>query len=141
MRIIFVFFLCFLTTQVFAIRDKNISDEEVHQIEVAVFAFSKGDINYIGVVKDYCSCMDGPECKATVDITVKNSLNTNLYELSQIKGVWQVGPRLHYALEYKKLKKQIGVAKRENDEKSLANLLSERKLLVEQVQKIKKSCS
>jgi len=140
MRIILVLFLCLVTVQAFAIRDKNITDEEVHQIKAAVSSFSKGDINYIGVVKDYCRCMNGPGCKATVDITVKSPSETNLYELSQIKGVWQVGAKLQYALDYKKLKKRIGLANRENDENALANLLKEKKLLGERFQKLKKSC-
>jgi len=141
MRILLVILLCLITVKVFAVRDENITDEEVLQIESAVSSFTKGQINYIGIVNGYCSCMDGPDCKATVDLTVKSPLETKLYELSQIKGTWQVGPRLKIGLEYKKLKKLVEDARESNNEEALASLYKERELLIERVRELKKSCN
>jgi len=141
MRILLVFLLCLIAVKVFAIRDENITDEEVLQIESAVASFAKGQINYIGIVNGYCSCMDGPDCKATVDLTVKNQLETKLYELSQIKGTWQVGPRLKIRLEVKKLKALIKNARESDNEKALVNLYKDRELLIERIRELKNSCN
>ena len=142
MRVILILVLIFVVGLLqAAIRHENITDLEVSQLESAVASFSNGQINYIGVVNDYCHCMDGPDCKATVDVTVKSSSHTKLYELSQIKDTWQVGPRLQFKFDWADLKQKIKKATYDNNDVLLAKLMKEREQLAFRARELRKSCN
>ena len=103
-RQISVFFMIILTSvSQGKLRDENITDQEVREIQSLVQSFTYGEINYIGGVLDSCPCTEGPECKALLDIAVINDLGTKKYELSLQLTKWSLGKTQQWFLEYEKL--------------------------------------
>ena len=74
------------------LREVNISDREVREIETIMRQRYPGSIVYIsGVVSD-CPCNDGPKCTDQVwSVATLGDVNNEI-ALSRIEGAWAVGP-------------------------------------------------
>jgi hypothetical protein len=74
------------------LREENITDQEVLQIEGVMRELYPGAIVYLSAVTDGCPCEDGPGCEDQVwSVAERGGLSDEL-ALSKIDGEWQVGP-------------------------------------------------
>jgi hypothetical protein len=81
------------------LREININDEEVRQIEAVVRELIPGAIVTISGVAQGCPCEDGPGCSAQVWTAVYSSKRTSSLELSDINDHWVIGPVQRWFLE------------------------------------------
>lgn len=105
------------------LRDENITDQEVREIQSLVQSFTYGEINYIGGVLDSCHCTEGPECTATLDIAVVSDLGTKQYELSLQSKKWELGKTQRWLLEYEKLMSMLMAEPGEIKDEDILNKL------------------
>lgn len=84
-------------------RELNISDNEVREIQqVAETYLPRAIVNISTVVSD-CPCEEGPECTAQVFILANRSQTTLGLQLSRIKNKWTVGEVQRWWLRYEDL--------------------------------------
>jgi hypothetical protein len=81
------------------LREININDEEVRQIEAVVRELIPGAIVTISGVAQGCPCEDGPGCSAQVWTAVYSPKRTSSLELSDINDHWVIGPVQRWFLE------------------------------------------
>ncbi|MEM9335261.1 MAG: hypothetical protein AAGA33_10460 [Pseudomonadota bacterium] len=74
------------------LREANITDSEVRQIEGVVREMHPGSLVYISAVIGDCPCEDGPGCRAQVWSTAQKGGQMIELSLSRIDGEWQIGP-------------------------------------------------
>ena len=85
------------------LRDVNISDMEVREIQAVSSKIYPGAIINISGVTEDCPCENGPTCDSEVWIVAhKNGFNNGLM-LSRIEEKWVVGPLQQWWLEYDRL--------------------------------------
>ena len=85
------------------LREENISDLEVVEIEAEMRSMYPGSIVYISAVTTGCPCEDGPECTDLVwSVATLGDMSRGL-ALSNIAGKWQVGPLQQWWLDYDEL--------------------------------------
>lgn len=85
------------------LREENIRDEEVRQIQAtASQVVSKAIINISDVVTG-CPCEEGPACTDQVWILAHQSERTTRLQLSKISDHWTIGVVQRWWLEYEKL--------------------------------------
>jgi hypothetical protein len=87
------------------LRDIDIGDEEIRQIEGVVRDLMPGAIVMISGVAKGCTCEDGPGCSAQVWIAVHLPKQTRSLELSDINDHWDLGPVQRWFLESAELKR------------------------------------
>jgi hypothetical protein len=87
------------------LREINISDEEVRQIEAVVRELIPGAIVMISGVAQGCPCEDGPGCSAQVWTAVYSSKRTSSLELSDVNDHWVLGPVQRWFLESAQLER------------------------------------
>ncbi|MDJ0758802.1 MAG: hypothetical protein QNJ19_05345 [Woeseiaceae bacterium] len=85
------------------LRDENISDLEIVEIEAEMRSLYPGSIVYISAVTTGCPCEDGPECTDLVWSVATSGNNSRGVALSNIDGKWQVGPLQQWWLDYDEL--------------------------------------
>jgi hypothetical protein len=86
------------------LREQNISDDEVREIQGLVQERMPGAIVTISGVVSGCPCEDGPECVAQVWIAAYRAGTTRGLELSQINNRWSVGPVQQWWLDSESLR-------------------------------------
>ena len=69
------------------LRDKNITDIEVREIQSAMRSERPGPIRYIGAVTKGCSCTEGDACDAQVVVLT----DSEQIDFSHIDSKWQIG--------------------------------------------------
>ena len=82
------------------LREQNISDIEVQQIQEQARALFPGAIVNIGSVTTYCPCEDGPDCEGQVGIVAYRPENSVGLVFSSIGQEWVVGPVQQWWLRY-----------------------------------------
>jgi hypothetical protein len=116
------------------LREANISDEEVRQIEGAARAvFPTAMVNISGVTTG-CPCEDGPGCTDQVWVVAWQSEESRGLKLSRIDGEWVVGPVQRWWLRYEELgKRYAALGPLDTAEKRAAarGLMRERMSLIE----------
>jgi hypothetical protein len=88
-----------------SLRDLDISDEEVLQIEAVVREIIPGAIVMISGVAKGCPCEDGPGCSAQVWIAVHLPKETRALEISDINDHWAIGPVQQWYLDSAELQR------------------------------------
>jgi hypothetical protein len=89
-------------------RDMNITDEEVREIQGAALDVVPRAIINIGAVTTGCPCEDGGSCTDQVWIVATDPSRTKGLQLSRILGRWVVGPVQQWWLRYDDLQKRRG---------------------------------
>lgn len=85
------------------LREENIHDYEVRQIQTAASnLFPDAIINIAGVVTG-CPCEEGPSCSDQVWILAYQSERTSGLQLSRIGSRWTIGAVQRWWFEYEKL--------------------------------------
>jgi hypothetical protein len=86
------------------LREENIHDYEVRQIQAAAANLLPNAIINISAVVTGCPCEEGPSCSDQVWILAYHSERTTGLQLSRIAGQWTIGAVQRWWLEYEKLK-------------------------------------
>jgi hypothetical protein len=81
------------------LRENNINDEEVRQIEAIVRSVIPGAILNISGVGKGCPCEEGPECTAQVWTVIHSHGVTQPLTLSDIDEHWLIGPVQQWYLD------------------------------------------
>jgi hypothetical protein len=87
------------------LREINISDDEVRQIEGVVREVIPGAIVTISGVAKGCPCEEGPDCTAQVWTAVHSSGRTSSLELSDLNDHWVIGPVQRWFMESAQLER------------------------------------
>jgi len=87
------------------LREININDEEVRQIQAVVHELIPGAIVIISGVAQGCPCEDGPSCSAQVWTAIDRSERIHSLELSEINDHWVIGPVQRWFLESAQLER------------------------------------
>ena len=82
------------------LREENITDLEVAEIEAEMRSLYPGSIVYISAVTTGCPCEDGPDCTDLVWSVATLGGKSRGLALSNIAGVWQIGPLQQWWLTY-----------------------------------------
>lgn len=85
------------------LRQENIRDDEVRQIQAAASLVVPKAIINISAVVTGCPCEEGPSCSDQVWILAHQSERTTGLQLSKISGQWTIGAVQRWWLEYEKL--------------------------------------
>jgi len=96
------------------LRDTNITDIEVRQVQAIVKGLYPGSIVNIGGVISECPCGDGPACTAQVWVVAHDLGQNHGLMLSKIDGEWQLGPVQDWWRDYEKLIVRMRLALDEN---------------------------
>jgi hypothetical protein len=89
------------------LREDNISDEEVREIEAATIEYFPGALVNISGVTAGCPCQDGPACDSQVWVVAYRDDRSDGLLLSRIEGVWIIGPVQRWWHQYEKLEHQM----------------------------------
>ena len=81
------------------LREQNITDLEVAQIEAEMESLFPGSIVYISAITTGCPCEDGPNCTELVWSIATLGNKSRGLALSNIDGKWQVGPLQQWWLD------------------------------------------
>jgi hypothetical protein len=73
------------------LRDVNISDEEIREVEAISRKYLPQAYVNISPVVTHCPCEEGPMCTAQVYVVAQTPEKTRGLQLSQMKGRWEVG--------------------------------------------------
>jgi hypothetical protein len=83
-----------------ALRDPNVTDEEVREIQSASSeVLTKVIVNISGVTAG-CRCEDGPQCTAQAWVTAFRNGRDEGLQLSMIGGRWVIGPVQRWWIRY-----------------------------------------
>ena len=74
------------------LREQNISDDEVREVESITDIIYPGSISSIGGVTEGCPCEDGSSCDSQVWVLAYHEGKYHGLMLSRIDEVWMVGP-------------------------------------------------
>ena len=74
------------------LREENISDDEVREIEAVMTEYFPGAIVNIGGVTAGCPCEDGVSCDSQVWVVAHRASRSNGLMLSRIEDHWTIGP-------------------------------------------------
>jgi hypothetical protein len=85
------------------VREENIRDREVQEIQLATFQVMPGAIVNIGAVVTGCPCEDGPSCSDQVWIVAYRPERSMGFLLSKISGHWTIGPVQKWWWDYQDL--------------------------------------
>jgi len=73
------------------LRDVNISDEEIREVEAITRKYLPRAYVNISPVVTNCPCEEGPMCTAQVYVVAQTAEKTRGLQLSRMKGRWDVG--------------------------------------------------
>jgi hypothetical protein len=82
------------------LREANITDEEVSEIQRAAHEVYPDSIVNISGVTDGCDCEDGDSCTAQVWLALYRESHTRSLVLSKIGGHWRIGAVQSWWLQY-----------------------------------------
>ena len=85
------------------LREQNLSDVEVRQIEMVMNAYFPGAIVSIGGVTEGCNCAESPACSSQVAVTAYRPDRSAQFVLSRLNHRWGVGRLQAWWLEYEAL--------------------------------------
>jgi hypothetical protein len=88
------------------LRELNLSDEEVREIQVATRNYLPANYLNISPVVTGCACEDGPECKDQVYVLADAGTSSKGLQLSRIKNAWTVGAVQQWWLDYGRLEER-----------------------------------
>jgi hypothetical protein len=88
------------------LRDQNVSDQEIREIEAATRQVVPGAIVNISGVVAGCACEEGADCSAQVWVVPYRPGAPGGLQLSRVSGVWKVGLVQQWWLEYDQLMAQ-----------------------------------
>jgi hypothetical protein len=104
-----------------SVRQDNITDEEVREVQHAAREIYPDTVVIIGAVMEGCDCEDGGSCTAQVGITLnRENYQTRTLVLSRISGHWKVGAVQSWSIQYKAHQHQPGFPGWGCDELSIA---------------------
>jgi len=98
------------------LREDNITDVEVAQVEAVVQELYPGSIVYISGVTAGCPCQDGPACSDQVWSVADRGQSSSGLALSKIDGEWQLGPLQKWWLTRDRIWTTYKERRRESDE-------------------------
>jgi hypothetical protein len=82
------------------LRQDNITDEEVREVQKAALEVYPDSIVSISGVTDGCDCEDGSRCTAQVWLALSRENQTRSLVLSKIDGRWKIGAVQSWSLQY-----------------------------------------
>jgi len=82
------------------LRQDNITDEEVREVQRAALELYPDSIVSISGVTDGCDCEDGSSCTAQVWLALNREYRTRSLVLSKIDGHWRIGAVQSWQLHY-----------------------------------------
>jgi hypothetical protein len=82
------------------LRDSNITDEEVREIQIVARQVMPGAIVNISGVVAGCPCEDGPACSDQVWIVAYTSQKSRGFQLSKVSDHWTIGPVQQWWFDY-----------------------------------------
>jgi hypothetical protein len=82
------------------LRQDNINDEEVREVQRAALEVYPDAIVSISAVTDGCDCEDGSRCTAQVWLALNRGSQTRSLVLSKIDGHWKIGAVQSWWLQY-----------------------------------------
>jgi len=88
-------------------RELNISDNEVREIEMIARRYVVKSMLNISPVIAGCSCEEGPLCTDQVYVVATTPDRTLTLELSRIRNAWVVGPVQRWWWQYDALQKRM----------------------------------
>jgi hypothetical protein len=88
------------------LRELNLTDEEVREIQAATRNYLPADYLNISPVVTGCACEDGPECKEQVYVLADAGASAKGLQLSRIKNAWTVGAIQRWWLDYGRLEER-----------------------------------
>jgi hypothetical protein len=88
------------------LREINLTDEEVREIQAATRNYLPADYLNISPVVTGCACEDGPECKEQVYVLADAGVSAKGLQLSRIKNAWTVGALQQWWLSYGRLEER-----------------------------------
>ena len=92
------------------LREENISDEEVREVETVMSEYFPGSIVNIGGVTAGCPCEDGVSCDSQVWVVAHRANRSDGLMLSRNGGHWTIGPLQKWWLRYDQLRSQMSAA-------------------------------
>ena len=104
------------------LREINISDVEVREIEAITKSRYPGAIVNISGVTTGCPCEDGPKCEDQVWVVAHRAGRSVGLQLSRIDARWQIGPVQRWWLQYSKLQSRMSAARRAANKEPLLTL-------------------
>jgi hypothetical protein len=88
------------------LREINLTDEEVREIQVATRNYLPAEYLNISPVVTGCACEDGPDCKEQVFVLADAGASAKGLQLSRIKNAWTVGALQQWWLSYGRLQER-----------------------------------
>ena len=88
------------------LREANLTDEEVREIQAATKNYLPADYLNISPVVTGCACEDGPDCKEQVFVLADAGASAKGLQLSRIKNAWTVGALQQWWLNYARLQER-----------------------------------
>ncbi len=85
------------------LRELNLSDNEVREIQALVFQIYPGAILNISGVVTGCPCEEGPTCTDQVWVVAHNAGQINGLQLSRVGGRWTIGVVQRWWSDYQRL--------------------------------------
>jgi hypothetical protein len=85
------------------LRELNLSDNEVREIQAVVLQAYPGSILNISGVVTGCPCEEGPMCTDQVWVVAHNDGHTNGLQLSRVGGLWTVGMVQRWWTDYQRV--------------------------------------
>jgi len=89
------------------LREENISDDEVRQIQVVTNVVYPGSIASIAGVTAGCPCEEGPWCDSQVWVLAYQEGKYRGFMLSRIDNTWLVGPVQEWWFSYDRLRQRF----------------------------------
>jgi hypothetical protein len=90
------------------LRDSNITDEEVRELQIIARQVMPGAIVNISGVVTGCPCEDGPACSEQVWIVAYTPERSRGLQLSRMGGLWTIGPLQQWWINYDELNASSG---------------------------------
>jgi hypothetical protein len=87
------------------LRELNLSDNEVREIQAVAHSLLPGSIVNISGVVEECPCEEGPTCSDQVWIVAHRSGESLGLQLSRVSGRWTVGVLQQWWLSFDRLRK------------------------------------
>lgn len=95
------------------LREENISDDEVREIQAISSVLYPGAIANIAGVTDGCRCEEGSSCDSQVWVLAYHEGRYRGFMLSRIDDVWMVGPVQAWWFEFNRLQERFFVTSAE----------------------------
>ncbi|MCK5874920.1 MAG: hypothetical protein KAG82_09545 [Alcanivoracaceae bacterium] len=101
------FFFIIASVASAALREDNITDQEVREIQTQVERYFPGIIVMIDGVQAPCDCREGAGCTAQVNVAAVSGQEPVLMRLSRIDGEWVPGVVWQWQQELRRLIQQL----------------------------------